>query len=88
MGFSFDANEWLVVGLFFLLGLLIGAALTVGGGRRHKVAYREESARRAELERDNDRLRKDLKQSEIDTVSARARAPVVDDVPPRDRDVV
>jgi protein involved in polysaccharide export with SLBB domain len=87
MGIDFTPNEWLVVGLVFLLGLLIGAALAAGGGARHKLAYREEAARRAELERDNDRLRKDLKQSEIDTVSARARAPV-HDVPPIDRDVV
>ena len=75
MGFSFDANEWLVVGLVFLLGLLLGAALAAGGGRKHKVRYQEETHRRAELERDNERLRKELKQAEIDTVSARARAP-------------
>lgn len=75
MGFSFDANEWLVVGLVFLLGLLIGAALTAGGGRKHKVRYKEESHRRTELERENDKLRKELKQAEIDNVAARARAP-------------
>ena len=75
MGFSFDANEWLVVGLVFLLGLLLGAALAAGGGRKHKVRYQEETHRRAELERDNERLRKELKQAEIDNVSARARAP-------------
>jgi hypothetical protein len=75
MGFSFDANEWLVVGLVFLLGLLIGAALTAGGGRKHKVRYKEEASRRADLERDNEQLRKDLKRAEIDNVAARARAP-------------
>jgi hypothetical protein len=75
MGFSFDANESLVVGLVFLLGLLIGAALMAGGGRKHKVRYQEESRRRVELERENDRLSKQLKQAEIDNVAARARAP-------------
>jgi hypothetical protein len=75
MGFEFTPNEWLIVGLVFLLGLLLGAALTAGGGRKHKVRYQEESARRVELERENERLRKDVKQAEIDTVSARARAP-------------
>jgi Sec-independent protein translocase protein TatA len=75
MGFEFSPNEWLIVGLVFLLGLLLGAALTAGGGRKHKVRYKEESHRRAELERDNERLRKELKHAEIDNVSARARAP-------------
>jgi hypothetical protein len=75
MGFEFSPNEWLIVGLVFLLGLLLGAALAAGGGRKHKVRYQEESHRRAELERENDRLRKELKHAEIDTVAARARAP-------------
>ena len=82
MGFDFTPNQWLIVGLVFLLGLLIGAALGAGSGRKHKALYRDESRRRAELETENDRLRKELKQAEIDTVSARARAPV-HDVPPR-----
>jgi hypothetical protein len=76
MGFDFTPNEWLILGLVLLLGLVIGAALTAGGGRKHKVRYKEESHRRAELERENERLRKELKQAEIDAVSARARAPV------------
>ena len=71
----FTANQWLIVGLVLLFGLLIGAALASGGGRKHKVRYQEESRRRAELESDNDRLRKDMKQAEIDNVAARARAP-------------
>ncbi|HZG47311.1 MAG TPA: hypothetical protein VEZ41_13760 [Allosphingosinicella sp.] len=72
---DFTPNEWLIVGLVFLLGLLIGGALFAGGGRKHKVRYKEESTRRADLERENDHLRKQLKQAEIDTVAARARAP-------------
>ncbi len=71
----FTANQWLIVGLVLLFGLLIGAAIASGGGRKHKVRYQEESRRRAELESDNDRLRKDMKQAEIDNVAARARAP-------------
>jgi uncharacterized membrane-anchored protein YhcB (DUF1043 family) len=76
MEFGFTPNQWLIVGLVLLFGLLIGAALAAGGGRKHKTRYKEESHRRAELERENDRLRKELKHAEIDTVSARARAPV------------
>ena len=76
MGFEFTLNEWLVVGLVFLFGLLLGAGLTAGGGRKHKVRYQEENRRAADLERDNERLRKELKDAEINAVSARARAPV------------
>ena len=72
----FTANQWLIVGLVALFGLLIGAALASGGGRKHKALYKDESHRRAELERENEKLRKELKQAEIDTVAARARAPV------------
>ena len=76
MGFEFTPTEWLVVGLVFLLGLVLGIAFTAGGGRKHKLRYQDEYRRREELERENDRLRKELKQAEIDTVAARARAPV------------
>jgi hypothetical protein len=76
MGFEFTPNEWLVLGLVLLLGLLLGAAMTAGGGRKHKARYQDEARRATELERENDRLRKELKQAEIDNVSARARAPV------------
>ncbi len=72
---DFTPNEWLIVGLVLLLGLLLGAALMAGGGRKHKARYKEESHRRAELERENDSLRKELKRAEIDNVAARARAP-------------
>ena len=82
-GFGFTPNQWLVVGLVFLLGLLIGAALS-SGGRKTRAAYRDERTKTTELERENDRLRKELKQAEIDTVSARARAPVHEAPPPRD----
>jgi uncharacterized membrane-anchored protein YhcB (DUF1043 family) len=73
---DFTLNQWLIIGLVLLFGLLLGAALAAGGGRKNKVRYQEETRRVAELERDNDRLRKELKDAEINAVSARARAPV------------
>lgn len=76
MGFEFTPNEWLVVGLVLLLGLLLGAAMAAGGGRRHKVRYQEEHRRTAELERENEQLRKELNEARVNTVTARARAPV------------
>jgi cell division protein FtsB len=73
---DFTLNEWLIVGLVFLFGLLLGAALASGGGRKHKARYKEETRRVAELEAENVRLRKEVKDAEINAVSARARAPV------------
>jgi len=73
---DFTLNQWLIIGLVFLFGLLLGAALASGGGRKHKVRYTEENRRATELERENERLRKELKDAEINAVSARARAPV------------
>jgi uncharacterized membrane-anchored protein YhcB (DUF1043 family) len=73
---DFTLNQWLILGLVLLFGLLLGAALAAGGGRKNKHRYQEETRRVAELERDNDRLRKELKEAEINTVAARARAPV------------
>jgi hypothetical protein len=75
MGFEFTPNEWLVLGLVLLFGLLLGAAMAAGGGRKHKARYRDEARRTAELERENERLRKELKDAEISAVSDRARAP-------------
>jgi len=47
--FAFD--QWLVVLLVFVLGLLIGMWLTAGG--KWKRRYREEVARREALEREH-----------------------------------
>ena len=63
MGFTFTPNEWLVIGLAMLFALLLGMALAAGGGRKHKLRYREENKRAAELERENVKLRKELKEA-------------------------
>ena len=60
----FTPDQWLIVGLVFLLGLVLGAALMAGG--KWKRRYREERARCAELEAENRRLQKDA--SEMDTL--------------------
>ena len=48
----FTSDQWVIVALVFILGLLIGAFLTAGGRRKWKARYREESARREAIERD------------------------------------
>ena len=53
----FTPDQWLIVALVFLLGLVLGAALMAGG--KWKRRYREERARCAELEAENRRLQKD-----------------------------
>jgi outer membrane murein-binding lipoprotein Lpp len=53
----FTPDQWLIVGLIFLLGMVLGAALMAGG--KWKRRYREERARCAELEAENKRLQKD-----------------------------
>ena len=55
----FTSDQWVIVALVFILGLLIGAFLTAGGRRKWKARYREESARREALEREvrDDRAR-------------------------------
>jgi len=47
-------NQWLVVALAFLLGLLLGMALLAGG--KWKRRWRDEVARREEVEAENARL--------------------------------
>ena len=50
---SFTSDQWVILALVFLLGLLIGAFLSAGGRRKWKTRYREETARREALEREH-----------------------------------
>jgi outer membrane murein-binding lipoprotein Lpp len=60
----FTPDQWLIVALVFLLGMVLGAALMAGG--KWKRRYREERDRCAELEAENRRLQKDA--GEMDTL--------------------
>ena len=48
---NFTTDQWIIVLLVFVLGLLVGGFLFSGGGRKWKTRYNTEAARRAELER-------------------------------------
>ena len=48
---QFTSDQWVIIALIFVLGLLIGAFLFTGGGRKWKARYKTEVDRREELER-------------------------------------
>jgi len=48
---SFTSDQWVIVALVFVLGLLVGGFLFSGGGRKWKTRYTAEVDRRRELER-------------------------------------
>jgi hypothetical protein len=50
---NFTSDQWVIVALIFVLGLLVGGFLFSGGGRKWKTRYREEETRREALEREH-----------------------------------
>ena len=50
---TFTTDQWMILALIFVLGLLIGAFLTAGGRRKWKTRYREEVTRREALEKEH-----------------------------------
>ncbi|HEU0133823.1 MAG TPA: hypothetical protein VFR28_03290 [Allosphingosinicella sp.] len=60
----FTPDQWLVVALVFVLGLVLGMALMAGG--KWKRRYKEERIRADALEADNKRLQKE--HGELDTL--------------------
>ncbi len=85
---NFTSDQWMIVALIFVLGLLLGGFLFSGGGRKWKQRYKSEVDRRTEVEqtyasrekewREQDSLRAAaLKDRERDRV-ADVRGEVVD----------
>ena len=56
MTFTSDPNLWVISGLIFLLGLLVGMWMTAGGRRKWKSRYKEEAARCEGLKAEHDRV--------------------------------
>ena len=48
---NFTSDQWVIVALIFVLGLLVGGFLFSGGGRKWKQRYNSEVDRRSELEK-------------------------------------
>ena len=43
---TFTSDQWVIVALIFVLGLLVGAFMASGGGRKWKQRYNAELDRR------------------------------------------
>jgi uncharacterized membrane-anchored protein YhcB (DUF1043 family) len=63
---GFTSDQWVIVALVFILGLLIGAFLTAGGRRKWKARYRDSEARREAIEYElrDDRARWETREKE------------------------
>ena len=77
---AFTSDQWVILALVFLLGLLIGAFLFAGSGRKWKTRYREETRRREELEKEHAEREKEWRERD----SLRAAA-IKDRTPPDER---
>ena len=74
---QFTPDQWLIVALVFLLGLILGMAMMAG--TKWKSRYRDEVRKREAAEADRSRLESQLKHAEARTIATHARDPVVDD---------
>jgi hypothetical protein len=59
MTITSDPNLWVICGLVFLLGLLIGVFLTAGGRRKWKSRYKDEVANRESWQREHAKLKEE-----------------------------
>jgi hypothetical protein len=64
MSITTDPNLWVIGGLIFLLGLLIGVFLTAGGRRKWKARYKDEVQTRESWQAEHARLQKELEERE------------------------
>ena len=77
---SFTSDQWVIVALIFVLGLLIGAFMFTGGGRKWKQRYNAEVERRVDLEKTHAAREKDWReQDSLRGTTLRDRDTVVDD---------
>ena len=69
---AFTPDQWLILLLAFVLGLILGMALLASP--KWKRRYREEVTRREEVEAENAQLRRDAARDRIPLRHAAARA--------------
>ena len=63
---AFTSDQWAILALVFVLGLLVGAFLFAGSGRKWKNRYRSESERREAIEREHAENRRDWETRETE----------------------
>ena len=80
---NFTSDQWVIVALIFVLGLLVGGFLFSGGGRKWKQRYNSEVTRRTELEKSHTQREKEWR--EQDSLRAAADKNRDRDVDHRDR---
>ena len=76
---NFTTDQWVIVALIFVLGLLVGGFLFSGGGRKWRHRYNAEVDRRKELETSHAAAEKEWR--ERDSLRAAAlteKGPVID----------
>jgi hypothetical protein len=83
---NFTSDQWVIVALIFVLGLLVGGFLFSGGGRKWKQRYNAEVARRTDLEKSHAQREKEWR--EQDSLRAAAAKDRDRDGIPDDRDPV
>ncbi len=90
---SFTSDQWVIVALIFVLGLLVGGFLFSGGGRKWKERYNAEVTRRTDLEKAHEAREKDWREQDSLRAAALknqdrdvARDRTVSDRPVLDRD--
>ena len=71
---EFTLNEWLILALVFVLGLILGMAAMASG--KWKNRYREEVRKREAAEAERGRLESQLRHAEARGIAAQAREPV------------
>ena len=86
---NFTSDQWVIVALIFVLGLLVGGFLFSGGGRKWKQRYTSEVDRRSELEKSHALREKDWREQDSLRSAANKNQDrdVVRDRDVRDRDV-
>jgi hypothetical protein len=77
---QFTPDQWAILALVFVLGLLVGGFLFAGGGRKWKARYRHEQAEREKVVAEHREREKEWREQD----SLRAAA-IKDRRPPDER---
>ncbi|MEO7240466.1 MAG: hypothetical protein ABIW16_03625 [Sphingomicrobium sp.] len=86
---TFTQDQWIILALVFVLGMLIGMFLTAGGRRKWRGRYKEEVVRREAIERQHGETRAqfDAREKEWREQDSLRNAAARDRVQPTVRDV-